>query len=177
MNLDQADSHILEAIRRGGAAVERAAEASGLKRVTVSRRLARLVEAGYVRREGRSTRPVYSLGQARWWCACWHRRELLPDSEGDIWATQVAPLLDVLEPNVRNIAHSRFTEMLNNAIDHSDADTISVNARLADGSLQMAVMDDGIGIFRRIAAHQGIKDHRLAVLDLSKGKLTTVEQG
>ncbi|MHB8448138.1 MAG: STAS-like domain-containing protein, partial [Rudaea sp.] len=50
---------------------------------------------------------------------------------------------------------------------------VSVYMDLSDGHLLLAVADDGIGIFRKIARALNLSDERLALLELSKGKFTT----
>jgi anti-sigma regulatory factor (Ser/Thr protein kinase)/DNA-binding transcriptional ArsR family regulator len=176
--MDWIDSAILESVRSGGAVASKAAEATGLARVTISRRLAKLVDAGYVVREGRGTRPRYGISDTlRWWQGSWPHDEMVRDGEQMIWAHHAGPLLDRVKPNVRSLAQTGFTEMLNNAIDHSDAQRVCVSVWLTPQTLQMAVMDDGVGIFNRIARFFDLPDRRLAVLELSKGKLTTAASG
>lgn len=175
--MDWADSEIIEAVRAGGPVAQRAVERTGLTRVTISRRLARLVERGFVVRKGAGTRPTYSAGDKLWWQKRWERQALATDGEGEIWLAHLAPIVTALPPNVRNIVHIGFTEMLNNAIDHAQATHISCSL-LADAEVvQIAVVDDGVGIFRRIADHLKLPDRRLAILELAKGKFTTAAEG
>jgi anti-sigma regulatory factor (Ser/Thr protein kinase) len=66
-----------------------------------------------------------------------------------------------------------FTEMFNNALDHAQASTITVDfTKTAAGSV-VIIRDDGVGIFRKIQAALGLLDERHAVLELAKGKFTT----
>ena len=78
------------------------------------------------------------------------------------------PLLEGLPANNIDIWHYCVTEMVNNAIDHSEGSrlTVVVNTRVQ-------VLDDGIGIFRKIKAAFNLEDETQAILELSKGKLTT----
>lgn len=175
--MDWADSEIIASVRAGGPVAQRAVEKTGLTRVTISRRLAKLVEQGYVIRKGAGTRPSYSVGDKLWWQGRWKRKDLLADGEGEIWLAHLAPLVAGLPANVRNIVHIGFTEMLNNAIDHAQARHISCSLHADTKVLQIAVMDDGVGIFQRICDHLRLPDRRLAILELAKGKLTTAAQG
>lgn len=75
--------------------------------------------------------------------------------------------------NVLDIWQYGFTEMFNNAIDHSGGKTISVNLEKTAVNTEIAIYDDGVGIFRKIQAELGLLDERHAVLELAKGKLTT----
>jgi hypothetical protein len=74
---------------------------------------------------------------------------------------------------VKNIWHHGFTEMFNNAIDHSEGKSIVVEIVKTAASAEMLVWDDGVGIFKRIQTKLGLLDERHAILELSKGKLTT----
>jgi anti-sigma regulatory factor (Ser/Thr protein kinase) len=78
---------------------------------------------------------------------------------------------------VVNLANIAFTEMLNNALDHSQAQALTLAAHVEGGRLQMLVADDGVGIFRQIAQALHLFDDRLALLELAKGKFTTAPQG
>jgi hypothetical protein len=69
-----------------------------------------------------------------------------------------------------------FTEMLNNAIDHSQGRYAVVAIEKNPAFTRISVADDGMGIFRRIQKLMGLQDERHAVLELSKGKLTTDPQ-
>jgi hypothetical protein len=62
---------------------------------------------------------------------------------------------------------------VNNAVDHSEARHVGVRMDCSGGRLLLEVVDDGIGIFRKITRALDLPDERLALLELSKGKLTT----
>jgi hypothetical protein len=63
--------------------------------------------------------------------------------------------------------------MFNNAVDHSAGRWIQVTIKKTAATTEMTVTDDGVGIFRKIHAELGLLDERHAILELSKGKLTT----
>jgi anti-sigma regulatory factor (Ser/Thr protein kinase) len=73
----------------------------------------------------------------------------------------------------RSTAHYGFTEMLNNAIDHSGGSTVVVIWRPGREVIRVEVDDDGVGVFERIRLTLGLPDHITALEELSKGKLTT----
>ena len=66
-----------------------------------------------------------------------------------------------------------FTEMFNNAIEHSGGSRIIVQIEGTFARTEMMISDDGYGIFRKIKEEVGLPDERHAVLELAKGKLTT----
>jgi anti-sigma regulatory factor (Ser/Thr protein kinase) len=78
-----------------------------------------------------------------------------------------------LPREIENICHYGFTEMLNNAIDHSGGQqvTVAVGRNMVD--ITINISDDGEGIFKHIARIMGLSDTRESILELSKGKLTT----
>ena len=141
----------------------------GLSNARVGIQVRELVAGGYLHREG-TTRPTYTLGPNRRFQQRYLREGL---SEDTVWSGQVAPLLRELPRNVLDIAHHGVTEMVNNAIDHSQAVHVMVHMDLHDGRLLLAVVDDGVGIFHKIAHALDLPDERLALLELSKGKFTT----
>ncbi|MEO7067656.1 MAG: DUF4325 domain-containing protein [Rhodanobacter sp.] len=82
-------------------------------------------------------------------------------------------MLRGLPANLVDIAHHGLTEMVNNAIDHSEGRHLQVTARRDTERVTLWVIDDGIGIFRKIARALDLPDKRLALLELAKGKFTT----
>jgi anti-sigma regulatory factor (Ser/Thr protein kinase) len=102
------------------------------------------------------------------------RWELTNDLAEDlVWADSIRPFLSPLPDNVLDIWHYGFTEMFNNAIDHSSGSEIRVRIRKNAISTEMLLMDNGVGIFKKIQATMNLLDERHAILELSKGKLTT----
>ncbi len=81
-----------------------------------------------------------------------------------------------LRPNVENIVRYAFTEMLNNAIDHSQADRCHIEVRLEAGKLSFEVRETGIGVFRSIADKLDLSDEPAAMIELVKGKTTTMPE-
>lgn len=94
-------------------------------------------------------------------------------AEDLVWKNDIVPRLGSLPENVRDIWHYGFTEMLNNAIDHSEGSQIDVIIKKTAASTEMILMDDGVGIFRKIQSALALLDERHAILELAKGKLTT----
>lgn len=176
--LDINDAIILGCATQGGTMASAATEQTGLTRVAVSRRIKKLADAGYLHRHGTGTRQTYSLGDKRFWL----RVEPLDQiarrgGEMVVWEQHLAALLADLPGNVKNLAYTAFTEMLNNALDHSSGQNVVMGVHAQGGQLQMLVGDDGEGIFRKIAKAADLFDPRLAILELAKGKYTTAPAG
>lgn len=145
-----------------------------MQRLDVSRRRARklinlLVEARWLEMDGMRRRPVYRPGTLRQVVRQYALDGLAEDRP---WAADFAPCLS-LKPNVARLAQHAFTELLNNAIDHSGGSAVTVSVRQTGMHLQMLVSDDGCGLFQRIEQAWRIDDPQLAMLELGKGKLTT----
>lgn len=144
----------------------------GLSRQRIGMCVRDLVSGGYLVKQG-TTRPTYALGPNRRFLRSWPREGLAEDR---VWFDELLPLLRHLPRNVLDIAQHGVTEMVNNAIDHSDASRIVVSMDYDQASLALAVDDNGVGIFRKITRALELPDERLALLELSKGKLTTDPQ-
>jgi anti-sigma regulatory factor (Ser/Thr protein kinase) len=100
--------------------------------------------------------------------------EITPDlAEDRIWRQHIRPLLKGVPANVIAICQYGFTEMLNNVVDHSEADMGLVKLTYTAASIRIAILDNGIGVFRKIQTELGLEDQHHAILELSKGKLTT----
>jgi hypothetical protein len=176
--LDLHDAIILACATQGGALASLATEQTGLSRVAVSRRLKKLADTGYLQRRGTGTRQTYSPGAHRFALGIMPRKTILKQGgEMAIWERHIAPLIADQKPNVKSLANTAFTEMLNNALDHSQAQQVAMGVHVRADRLQMVVADDGVGIFGHIAESAHLFDQRLAILELAKGKFTTAPEG
>jgi anti-sigma regulatory factor (Ser/Thr protein kinase) len=145
-----------------------------MQRLSISRRsamalLARLVAAQWLVREGSRRKPVFRPGALK---QVVHRYALAGLQEDLPWQRDFAPFFE-LQPNVARMAQHAFSELLNNAIDHSGGESVTMSVRQTALHLQMLVSDDGCGVFERIQQNFDIADPSLAMLELSKGKLTS----
>ena len=120
--------------------------------------------------DGVTVNRTYRLRTIGW------KREYSLDSqlaEDVVWRDDIEDLLDELPDNALDIWHYGFTEMFNNAIDHSEGSYVSVEVEKTAAGVKISLIDDGIGIFTKIRNQFNLLDQRHAVLELSKGKLTT----
>lgn len=141
----------------------------GLSGARVGIQVRALVAGSYLEKRG-TTRPTYKLGRNRRFERTYPREGLAEDK---VWFEHLLPLLGDLPRNLLDIAHHGVTEMVNNAVDHSDAAQVTVRMERCDGRLRFEIADGGVGIFRKITRALDLPDERLALLELSKGKLTT----
>lgn len=140
-------------------------------RQAVHQHLRRLVEEGAIEEAGHTRNKVYRLAPL----VKWERRYPLDGRVGEdaVWRDAVAPSLGPMPADVLSIWQYGFTEMLNNAIDHSGGTTIVVRLSKTAATTTVEIFDDGVGIFRKIQHALNLLDERHAVLELAKGKFTT----
>ena len=93
--------------------------------------------------------------------------------EDVVWINLVLPLLEGVPHEVIRIIDYGFTEMLNNVIDHSESEQVKVVIVRYAMNTEIEIADRGVGIFNKIQNVLGLDDPRHALLELSKGKLTT----
>lgn len=87
---------------------------------------------------------------------------------------QKFPHLTNLTDNVRSIFTFAFSEMFNNAIEHSTSKIITVEVALRGNALSFTIDDSGVGAFRNIMKKKGLQSEVEAIQDLLKGKTTTM---
>jgi anti-sigma regulatory factor (Ser/Thr protein kinase)/biotin operon repressor len=148
-----------------------AAEKFECSRQAIHKHIQRLVEEGAIMVSGTTRSKRYGLASL---LECDITYEIVPGLAEDIvWDREVAPKLGAMADNVKSIWYHGFTEIFNNAIDHSSGTHITVHIAKTAAETEIAIHDNGIGIFKKIQGALGLLDERHAVLELAKGKLTT----
>ena len=148
----------------------RVAERFNVSRQAASTWLANLKKAGIVFSTGTGRATAYFLMPLFKKSQSFEREGL---SEDNVWRDLCAPVVKDLPGNVRGIWHHGVTEMVNNAIDHSGSDLITVTISKNFLSTECEVCDLGEGIFLKIQRALNLYDAREAILELAKGKFTT----
>lgn len=143
----------------------------GITRQAANKHLRKLVAEGALTDSGRTRAHAYKLSAVREN----DKRYQIADglAEDVIWRSDILPTLGHMPDNVLGIWHHGFTEMFNNALDHSGGTEIVVRMRKTAVSTEIMLLDDGVGIFKKVQSALGLLDERHAVFELSKGKLTT----
>jgi anti-sigma regulatory factor (Ser/Thr protein kinase) len=100
-------------------------------------------------------------------------------AEDRVWGelSSAVPALRGLPPDARSVFHYGFTEMLNNAIEHSGSKTVDVRFEAVRGGLAFEIIDQGQGAFANLRRTLGLASDLEALQELSKGKLTTLPEG
>lgn len=147
----------------------------GITRQAVSLHIRGLIDAGKIVKTG-STRaaryyPADSAPNAR----RMKRDLLLPGLDESTIYEDVAIALNLsrLPENVESIVHYAFTEMLNNAIDHSHSNRGTIEVTIDAATINFEVRDAGIGVFHSIAGKFDLVDEQAGMIELIKGKTTT----
>jgi anti-sigma regulatory factor (Ser/Thr protein kinase) len=78
-----------------------------------------------------------------------------------------------LPEGVGRVVDYGFTEMLNNAIEHSRSKTIAVLMERLQREIRFVIADRGVGIYRNIMRKKQLESELSAIQDLMKGKQTT----
>ncbi|MFT7721408.1 MAG: DUF4325 domain-containing protein [Roseateles sp.] len=142
---------------------------TGASRRAAQAALRRLVDAGWLARTGSSRRPVFAPGGLRQVARAYTLHGLQEDLP---WQRDFAPHF-ALPPHVARMVQHGFTELVNNAADHSGGTSVTVSLRQTPTHAQLLVSDDGVGVFDRICAAFTLDGPQHAMLELSKGRLTS----
>lgn len=142
-----------------------------ITRQAVNKHVQRLVEQKSIVVEGSTKSRIYQLYSSVKWMKEYDLKSKL--EEDVVWDSDIKSLVIDLPNNVKDIWVYGFTEMLNNAIDHSSGTEVMIRVQKTAVDTKIIVSDDGEGIFKKIQRELNLHDERHAVLELAKGKLTT----
>lgn len=164
--------YIIRHVEKHPAAIARlTAEHFAITRQAVNKHLQRLIEEQTLIKSGQTQRSVYKLIPLQEWSK---EYEINPGlAEDRIWSEDLKQVLGNMPENVLDIWQYGFTEMFNNVIDHSLGAKVTIRVEKTAESTRMLISDNGFGIFKKIQAAFNLLDERHALLELSKGKLTT----
>lgn len=147
------------------------ADIFGISRQAVNKHIRGLVDQGMLDASGSTRSRSYSLGLVR------RQKAIIPldknAAEHDIYLQSFDKVVHGLPKNVSDIIFYGFTEMVNNAIDHSEGSVCEISMFREKESVIIEIKDNGEGIFKRITRLKNLPDEKQALLELHKGKLTT----
>ncbi|HKS86375.1 MAG TPA: DUF4325 domain-containing protein [Pseudolabrys sp.] len=150
-----------------------AAKKFGLSRTGIARYMGRLIEDGLITAEGKTRSRRYTLKPLVDFLLPLERGVMPPWTEDTVWRERILPLIKNVSQNIIDICQYGFTEMLNNVIDHSESPDAAVSYTRTYTKITLCVSDNGIGIFNKIQRDFHLADPRTALLELSKGKITS----
>jgi anti-sigma regulatory factor (Ser/Thr protein kinase) len=148
-----------------------AAQEFSITRQAVNKHIQHLVEQKALIVRGSTRSKSYQLHPLIEWTKTYGLSNKL--EEDVVWDSDIKSLVIELPDNVRDIWLYGFTEMLNNAIEHSSGKAVVIQLKKTAIDTQITIIDDGEGIFKKIQKALQLHDERHAVLELAKGKLTT----
>jgi len=136
--------------------------------------LKKLISEGIIEKEGERKKIKYKLHQHNSFFSFKRKSDL---AEHVVFLDKIKPALpEGLPENVRQICNTAFSEIFNNAVDHSEAKDITVSVTYDALKIRMSISDDGVGIFNKIQKALNLEHPQYAILELAKGKLTTAPQ-
>lgn len=134
----------------------------------------RLFDLGEVRAAlARRSLPLDPLTAAEEAKPSWHRELTLLGLAEDVVWRHIQDGLNLPDGPARRIMGFAFTEMLNNAIDHSGSETATIKWWMSQDQWSFEIRDYGIGAFPKLHAGLNLASDFEAVQELSKGKRTT----
>lgn len=140
-------------------------------RTTVHRHIQQLIKSGRLFKAGITSQVRYYLSDALDFSIT-----LSLDQQQDeflIWQEYFEQTVARLaKQNVLDIVEYGLTEMINNAIDHSQGGQLMIQFKFEKNNLMLILHDDGLGAYRTLNLVLRLDGIRDVILDLSKGKLT-----
>lgn len=85
-------------------------------------------------------------------------------------------LFDEMPENIKRIFDYAFTEMLNNAIEHSMTKKLLIKAEKKEEMISFEIRDYGIGIFNKIKQSLALNNDSEAIGELIKSRLATAKE-
>ena len=118
----------------------------GIARTTVYNYINELISDGAIRK----TQNGYELTVST---ICFLYKNDGKLSESRIYANDIEPIIADYPKNAISTWRYAFTEMMSNAIEHSEAKNITVKVVRNGLCTSMYIIDDGVGIFKKISNH------------------------
>ena len=149
-----------------------------ISRQALNKHLKDLIQNGQLAKTGTTKGAVYHLHGSQL-IQKFKRQYLLKGLEEDKVFQEIELLLSLkkkLRKNVLEIARYAFTEMLNNAIEHSQSNRCKIELKTDQYEFSFRIKDFGKGIFSTIAGKFDLPDENSALGELIKGKTTTMKE-
>jgi len=163
---------------KGGVTADSLEKEFGYSRQYIVRLLTRLMSQGEIHRRGKTRAAKYFPGKASYEI---NHLELIKERQGlseYVVFEEVRKRIQLdakLNRNCLTIFDYAFTEMLNNAIDHSQSKKVWINVEIDHANITFVIKDLGIGAIESIKRGFEIGDDFLALEHLFKGKQTTAK--
>lgn len=119
-----------------------------ITRQAVNKNIQCLVEQKAIVVKGSTKNKSYYLHPLIEWTQSYQLTQKL--EEDVVWDADIKPLIADLPDNAKYIWIYGFTEMLNNAIDHSSGKEVTIQVAKTAFDTEIIISDDGEGIFKKI---------------------------
>jgi anti-sigma regulatory factor (Ser/Thr protein kinase) len=145
-----------------------------LSRQTIVNYLTKLIDEGLITATGKTRSRKYEMINLI-------EKQFLKNvtlglQEDVLWREDIFPYVKDLNPNVLDICQYGFTEIMRNVFDHSESNSVFYSIIRNAINIELCILDSGIGIFNKIQRDFNLNDPRHALLELTKGKLTSDPQ-
>ncbi|MFC1787868.1 STAS-like domain-containing protein [Patescibacteria group bacterium] len=149
----------------------------GISRQLASRLLKQLVEEGELVKIGKTRSAFYvhpnHLASLQKTFIKKMKNVNLKEHEVLAQAYENLPALQKINENIQSIFNFSFSEILNNAIEHSKSKYVEARVTLTENDLEFEIRDFGIGVFRNVMKKFKYRSELEAIQELLKGKTTT----
>ncbi len=164
------NQYIIEKVGQGECRIaDYVSDKMNIDKSTVYRRLAELTERGVIIKEKKG---VYKLASHVWkYTLSRSANQLLSDT--DVYVNVLREHLDGISSGALGIWEYAFSEMINNVIDHSGAESVEITVKKDSLNTTVIINDNGVGIFEKIKSFFNMASIEDAITELFKGKLTT----
>jgi len=143
----------------------------GVTRTTVHRHLKKLRQDNQIVQSGTTRDIKYFLSSSLERSMSYAITHTI--NEFDVYEKDFSNIYEKLPKTILDIVTYGFTEIFNNAIDHSRGSKINVSTDYSNNNISISISDDGIGVFKNLQDYFKLDDLRESVLQLNKGKMTT----
>ena len=158
---------IIETIYKNGNVFKEVLEQYPISRQTVSKYIKEFIDKDIVEKESKSKyRLKFYVNETK-------QYDNINLEEDVVYEDFVSKYEKDKKENVRDLLVYTFTEMLNNAIEHSGGDKISISYAENYKEIVVCIQDNGIGIFKKIKKDHNLENENQAIFELRKGKLTS----
>lgn len=151
---------------------QRASEALGISQNTVHTYINELLDRQIIRK---GKRGQYDLVTQQFTYTLYRSKGEM-ESDIQVYNTCLREHVNGFSENVEQIWSYAFTEMVNNVMDHSEAEVMRVIVEKNYLRTCVGIFDTGVGIFEKIKNHFSLPSLDAAICELFKGKLTTDEK-
>ena len=158
---------IIETIYKNGNVFKEVLEKYPISRQTVSKYIKEFIDKNIVEKESKSKyRLKFYVNETK-------QYDNINLEEDVVYEDFISKYEKDKKENVRDLLVYTFTEMLNNAIEHSGGDKISILYAENYKEIVVCIQDNGIGIFKKIKKDHNLENENQAIFELRKGKLTS----